>query len=818
MQGPPLRGPITQDIRTDRLSIILVGARGTGKSTLATIAWSSFGFKYIDLGYLALRREGNTQPGSGKEPSTLKDLLNLHSRGCAIVWPSGNVEDAGLRLLRDYSQSHHVIHVTRSVSAIAEYLHSPDPIKVERMLALENRIYRACSNFEFYNFDEDAGATVATRHESVATEKLGTPRNSLRLKRLEESFVRFIRNISHFSAITQRRDQLSLPISRSDYTYLLSIPLSLVNLPEFQLSWLDCGADACQVEIDISKELARRSAASLLDDISRVCATLTRFFEGPIVYHVLLPATGGFNLESVYFDLMRHAFRINVDYVTVDLRWPSDRILSLTNQKGSTKLVGVFHDEDPGFDGWAQRKRWDMYRKACTLDLDGVRITQVCKSMEDNHALTAFTVAVNRQSLKRPFLSAYNTGPLGRSSRCSNQIFTPITTSELVVGDSQTLTVPNYETELDIRLAQNALYASFMYDPMRYHIIGIDVSYTLSPLIHSAAYRFFGMPHSFTHHSMSTLDEMQLLGKDVHLGGISIAQGFKRSVFPFVTAMSHHASAIGAINTLIPMRCPFKNLDQPPPDFWSGRNRAGLVLGLYGENTDWSGMARCVSRNLSPANAITSRTTALVIGAGGMARAAIYALLQIGVLRVVIYNRTTSHAKALANYFNNLQVIKKRNGLSTPVYQENMVNDQAEVRLIDTLEQEWCEGLAQPTIVISCVPASSAVNQSGAQITLPLQWMQSPTGGVVLDLGYHPLITPLLRQVRQHAHRGWVTVDGLDNLAAQASIQFELFTGRKVPQNYMKIEALKGYQILHSSDAEAQEVVQDKLALLGEAS
>jgi len=58
------------------------------------------------------------------------------------------------------------------------------------------------------------------------------------------------------------------------------------------------------------------------------------------------------------------------------------------------------------------------------------------------------------------------------------------------------------------------------------------------------------------------------------------------------------------------------------------------------------------------------------------------------------------------------------------------------------------------------------------------------------DLEYRPVImTPLLRQVHQQMHRGWVPLNGLENLTAQASVQFELFTDRRPPQGLMQWQA-----------------------------
>ena len=813
-------------------SIVLIGARGTGKSSLATIAQRTFCRKMIDVDDRSLQKTGIVRWENGAQQCAqhglmgLKTVLEDHDRGHVIVWRPECIDEAGLRLRKKYSQTHPVIHVTRFAAAVQAYLRISDPSKFNRALDLWNRIYRGCSNFEYHNLDEallpeSSTSVLDATTESVPHARGHTPR-TLRLKRVEQSFVRFVRNILHPPTPVRQSGgpdpiqpslcggQFPLPPSRSSYSYLLPIPLRQIISPDFDPEWLDCGADACQLEIDTLTRADKHSLASTMDEISRAFALLSRFFDGPILYHVpqqYAKVSGA----AQYLDLLRQGFRLGADYVTIGLDTTIEKLVHVRTHKGPTRILGTFHDADPGHDGWSKKDRWRMYDKASELGLDGLRLTQMATNIEDNIAVSNFIVEAARRKGRQPFLIAYNTGPLGRPSRCTNLNLTPVTTAELSYNARE---LSAEDSELTIRSAQNALYGIFMYDPMQYYIIGFDVSYSLSPPIHSAAYRYFGMPHSFEIRSMSSLEGVKELLRNKHVGGISIAQGFKMSVLPFVSAMSTHADSIGAINTLIPIRhSTFRSGDLPPADFWMNRNRGGPVLGLYGENTDWSGITICVSRNLSPANIITSDTSALVIGAGGMARAALYALLQMGVRHVVLHNRTLERAKSLADHFKSPQPQAHGEGArqQTVDGSNNGVTSKPRVQVVESLEEAWPDELAQPTIIISCIPASSVIDRPGANFTLPLQWMKSPTGGVVLDLTYEPLVTPLLRQASQQADRGWIAVDGLEYLAAQALTQFELFTGRKVPQKLMRMEAFKGYLAKHENDLEGREVIRGKL-------
>jgi len=73
-------------------------------------------------------------------------------------------------------------------------------------------------------------------------------------------------------------------------------------------------------------------------------------------------------------------------------------------------------------------------------------------------------------------------------------------------------------------------------------------------------------------------------------------------------------------------------------------------------------------------------------------------------------------------------------------------------------------------------------------ITLPPSWLASSTGGVLLELAYRPVVTPLLQQARrpEFAARGWLTKDMLDMLPEQAFAQFEVFTGKRAPRKVMR--------------------------------
>jgi shikimate 5-dehydrogenase len=182
-----------------------------------------------------------------------------------------------------------------------------------------------------------------------------------------------------------------------------------------------------------------------------------------------------------------------------------------------------------------------------------------------------------------------------------------------------------------------------------------------------------------------------------------------------------------------------------------------------------------------------------------MARAAIYAMIQLGCRKVFIYNRTVENAENVARHFNSWAA-----GLSS---------DGEVVRVLKSADAEWPSGFKFATMIVSCVPATSVGGQPPANFVMPPQWLRSTTGGVVVEvritnltpeeyvlmfykLSYLPLDTPLLQQlrkVREQTKQAWVIVDGLEVLPEQAIAQFELMTGRKAPKKRMRLEVRHNY-------------------------
>jgi shikimate 5-dehydrogenase/3-dehydroquinate dehydratase len=544
----------------------------------------------------------------------------------------------------------------------------------------------------------------------------------------------------------------------------------------------DEGADAFELYV--------KQGAVSLTDISKAVSKLRRSTIIPIIYHVSTLSMGTLDRQqrTQYLDLVSHGIRLASAYATLDLSLSDEELRNLIRSKGRTRLIALLDEKDSTKHDWLNAHWLDAYRRAQNLGFDLVRFCFPAKTVEDNFQIQVLRSRVaDLPGISIPLI-AYNTGALGRTSACWNPVLQPVTHHE---WDNNSQGEAPHTTAIEIT---RSLFASFVFESLNFYILGASSAYSLSPVMHNAAYRACGMSHSYSTFQTSHLNELRTLINDPQFGGCSISLPFKLEVMNLMHSISSHAKAIGAINTVIALREVDGEVVTPDNlSYWRARNRAGPVKQLYGENTDWIGIRACVRRGLSPANAVSPRSSVLIIGAGGMSRAAIYGMLQLGVRNIVIFNRTRTNTEKLIAHYQGL-LDDKLNGRPSSLAISTSVDTPVRFAILDSTAEQWPVGFQPPTIIISCIPTHRIGEVPSPEFTLPEHWLQSPTGGVVMEVAYRNIRTPLLEQIRGKAAQGWVTMDGLDLLPDQAFAQFELFTGKRAPRRLMRGEVLKGYR------------------------
>ncbi|KAJ6180588.1 hypothetical protein N7519_011049 [Penicillium mononematosum] len=811
----------TPRIFSPNASIVLIGIRGTGKSSLAVILAATSGRRLIDADHYFQQSVGCSRAEFKKENDgfvyrqqearVFESMLADNQEGCVIACGAGSMERNGQRILREFAQTHPVIHVIRDPESIQSYLKAWDTQKVRHFLELSGPIYRGCSNLEFFNLSEARSDSHDTSSTHRTDPRSHTPIPFLTLKRVQRDFLRFIAFIT--GDIAELNSQHAsfplslLPVESRMYTSAVSVPFSKVCEKGIDIEQLEFTADAFELAVDVTDSSGQSGlSSSLADSISQAVATIRRNIIVPLIYHVesYPTSTGSLSPSQVpvrstdetYLNLVRHGLRLSTGFLTVDLTRDDSIISQIISASGRTRIIGHFEAFHPLPGGWDGDEYMKVYERAKSLGCDIVRLCQPAETPEDNLAVQRFRHRVQSLPVAGLSLIAYNTGPLGRMSRCFNPILSPVTHPSLV-------------TELPTHLrswitaceAQKALYSSFALDPMQFFVFGANTTYSMSPAMHNTAFKICGLPHKYSIHQSPTLRGLNDLVENQYFGGSSVSLPYKTECIPLLHSMSAHARAIGAVNTLIPIR----NVDDlddtrlQESSVFLQKSRAGPIKGLHGDNTDWIGICNCIRRGLSPANAVRSSSTGLVIGSGGMARAAIYSMIHLGVQNIFVYNRTLANAERLAHHYNRQDLrSKEASGSGRPT-----------VHVIASLSDPWPVDFKQPTIVVSGIPAHSIGGEPAPNFQMPTQWLESPTGGVVVDLAYKPLNTPLMKQTRGLSHRGWVALDGLDVLPEQGFAQFELFTGRRAPRRVMRSIVLQEYKDDEGNND--HETIQDRL-------
>jgi len=265
-------------------------------------------------------------------------------------------------------------------------------------------------------------------------------------------------------------------------------------------------------------------------------------------------------------------------------------------------------------------------------------------------------------------------------------------------------------------------------------VIGDPVEHSRSPQMHNAAFVELGMDYVYVpfHVRPEALRPAIEGFKAIGVVGINVTLPHKQSVIPCLDTISREAELIGAVNTLI---------------FKDGK--------IVGDNTDAPGFLQAMRE---AGFDVPRGASAVVLGAGGSARAIVVALALAGLGSIVIANRTVSKAVALAADLSE----------KTGVRIEGMGLEDA--RLPNTVG-------ASPLIVNT---ASASMDASHPLLIRP-EWLDSQS--ILYDIIYTP---PETRLMRAAAEKGCHTIGGLGMLVHQGAIAFEKWTKITPPVETMR--------------------------------
>lgn len=703
-------------------SLVLVGIRGCGKRSLGFVAATALRRRFITEDHYfkevtgLTRHEYLKQFGSQefqrRDIEILKMMLDNHRSRCVIECGLGSLTRPVQEHLRVYSATNPVVYLVRDMDHIQSLLGLES--QAARLLCEGDPSHRTCSNFEFYNVEDHSSALTQSDETASDPRTVGY---SFKLKEAKEDFTRFVRFVYGVDVNHSSYDSpfvlIETPPDLRSFTHAIFVRLSDLLAGTIDLAELESGGDAIELCVD-------RWGLEMATTVSKQVSLLRRHARVPIIFSVdksiLVNGNSGSSTGAhLYSNILEHGLRLAVEYLTVDLGQDELLLKHIVQNRGMTKIIGQYMLEPSSHVKWEDDGCLSIYLKAEQLGCQLVRILRIATEREDNASVVKFTNKIQSLPGTHPPIIAYNTGRLGRTSQVFNSILTSVTHKAI-----RRPAEDESDPQVTSRDAMRALFQSYMLDPLQFYVLGASVAYSLSPAMHNAAFRHCGMSHTYSipePHSLAALDQ---LGRDPQFGGASVVQPWRVEVFQRLAAKSRHAEAIGAVNTIMPLRGRADGTIFPLQEQARRRNQAGPVLGWYGENTDWVGMMSCISRNLSPRNAITPKTSGLVIGAGGMARAAIYAMLRLGCRKVFVFNRTLSRAEDVARHFNS--------------WASSQVNSKEVVHVLRTAIDEWPSHVSPPCLIASCVPADPDGDDPPANFEMPPQWLGSTTGGVILEV------------------------------------------------------------------------------------
>jgi shikimate 5-dehydrogenase/shikimate kinase len=773
-------------------SLLLIGMRCAGKSSLASIAAKALHWKVVDEKLEFQKATGCSVGGyiekhgvkayCIREVQILRGILEENQKRRIIVCSSSCVEtQAGRVLLHQYVSLVPIVHVMRDAQILKEHLESKWQGDVAQLIRSQEPVYFSSSNLSFFNIDDTNTynqGTPESMFEAVVSPLNKPTSRSLSLKRVESDFLRFLGNLYGWQT-----DDRSSSDDPNRFNYVLELPFGDFKHPRVRqnLEAMVCLADVLEIRTEILLQgylVMERSSQVWWEYVVDQLAFLRRHGNQPILYHAVPPGDELASLGLDYFDLVHLGLRVGAEFLTIDLTQDENRVKAVTGQKGHSKIVGWVHEPDPAATGgWESQRPLTWYKKAVSLGCDMVHLSQPAVKPSDNALALCFARAVNE---KGPIpMSAYNTGRLGRHSQCFNRILTMVRHPDVVDGQSESITIPQ---------AQAALFSSFACEPLKFTVLGANVHYSVAPTLHNSAYAEYGMPHEYSITQADDLAVLDTLIQDDHFGGVGLTAPFKTEVIPRLQYVSDEARAIGAVNTIMPIRHWVQHAGEV--SLADQRHQAGPVLGLYGENNDWKAIKACALRYLSPANAINPLSTALVVGAGGMARAAVFAMIRSGIRHLCIYNRTLEHAMDLIRHYQSLC-----DGHSPGQPHDSPIT----ITALRSLHELWPGNLKFPTIVINCSPVlehssrpvpwgpHKGSEEPGPAVSVPAPWLRSPTGGVYMELAYNSITSsPELIHFCSESKREWIGVAGLEIFLEVATAQFEFWTGRRAPRHRMK--------------------------------
>ena len=266
-------------------------------------------------------------------------------------------------------------------------------------------------------------------------------------------------------------------------------------------------------------------------------------------------------------------------------------------------------------------------------------------------------------------------------------------------------------------------------------VIGDPIDHSLSPNIHSAAFRELNLDCSYIAYRIpkGELEEGIEALKKINIDGFNVTIPHKIEMMKYLDKMDETCSLIGAVNTV--------------------SNEEGV---LKGYNTDMDGFLDPFKKK----TIMIHDTSVLLLGAGGAARAIVAAFAKEHAKQITIANRTLEKANNLAKFANKI-------GLAAKPMEITQIRDNLEIY----------------DIIVN----ATSIGLKNEKSPITLDSIKPKT--IVYDIVYMPMNTDFLKTAKE---KGATVIYGYEMLLGQAIRAFEIWHNIEAPYNAMKKALLGG--------------------------
>ncbi|KAJ2552391.1 3-dehydroquinate dehydratase (3-dehydroquinase), partial [Coemansia sp. RSA 1933] len=713
---------------TAEATVVIIGMRGVGKSSLGAAAAAALGLEFVDMDAYLEKEVGQTIPEIISEsgwPAFRAHESRLLVKGLTQDFPTGHVIACGGGVV-EAEENRKVLkaHIARGAVVVCltpnmrQVVLTLNKDKTRPAYAVNNDLndvyakrrplYAECCNYEYLVDKEllaDNAEDMDRAHAIIARD-----------------FTRLVR-------FATARDMNRVDLAHPSFFVSLTAPDVRDYLPT-KLGQLTAGSHAIELRVDLLLGAAEFSGADLADAgvqdafahyVQRQFTILRRSSPLPVVFTVRTKPQGGAfpaDANQLRVRLLQSAVQWGAEYVDVEVDGAAPSIYAA---RQNSLVIASYHDVT------GAQLRWDQDEFAAEMMVrartcgDIVKLISVAHAWDDNLACQRFVAA--HHSAEKPLI-ALNMGYAGQLSRVLCPCLTPVT--------HPLLTAVAAPGQISVRQINEARALAGLLPPKKFVLFGTPIAKSPSPAMHNAGFAVLGLPHKYALHETPTVDGLRAILDAPDFGGASVTIPHKQTIIPLLDSLTPAAQQIGAVNTVIP------TID--------AQGKRVLV----GDNTDYLGIVGCLrAAQLAKQAEDFATASALLIGAGGTARAGLYALHTLGIQNVVVFNRTVARGEALVQEFA---------PLFTTIHSVAALHEAAALR---------------PTYIVGTIP--------GSNLVVPDE-LFGATNGVALDMAYKPRWTPLL-EAAQKNH--WHVVHGVAVLIEQGVHQLQLWTHSTAPVKIM---------------------------------